>query len=881
LKNGITPFSQTQIQLFGKIGFPEPIRININRTYAVEPQTVVGAGFFRDFSLVAQSLDQPALTGFFILKCVNPDKYSLQIAILGKTSFGSVSMASVPQNSTRADLKSLKAGLAALKQGNVERAIALLESVTQTSPHSETFLHAQMGLVVAYDKIGQTDRAIALCRELSQSHNPKIQQWATRTLDRLATDSLQPLNESQPTPPPTGFVPFSEEERQNLSAPVSPPTGFVPFSEQAPEAPQHDRNPPQNPTPILDRHIPENRESYITLPPSPSQVESLDEPLSEEGAASGSPPLASLPEATTADTPPPPRSWRNAERADRPKPLKGSKIGQLRWMQIFSTIALFALILTMVKAFAGITNELIAIFPLGLPFQGFYNDPTRFLAIVLLLFLIASPWLLDALLQFAYGWKPLSLKTLGNYSPEATKMLRQVCRQKKISLPTLGILPDAAPVIFTYGHFPATARIAVSQGLLERLADDEIATLYAAELAHILYGDVAVMSLGLVLTQIPYTLYWKASQFGDRLQEEAQNRKANRYQFYSLTISVWTFAVISAIAYGFYWLLRLPLLPLSRQRLTESDRFATATTGNPNGFARALLKLTIGIAEDIQQQQHTSYLLESFEGVMPVSHRQAIFLGSAYPHIATESLLAWDLSNPQRHQLTTNNSHPLLGERLAWLTRCAQFWKLEPEFDLEATPVRRQPQPSRLWLQGSPFFGLLAGLGLGVALTLVGWIAQELDVRQMGWIFRDRAWLIPGLMLTGFSIGTLIRINAFFPDLKPTNLSVEPNFLELLSHPQSLPIDSRTVRFSGKLLGRRGIANWLGQDLIVQTEKISVKLHDFSKFGPVGNLLPQGIRPSHWVDRELIVTGWWRRGATVWIDVDTFKIEKVQLGAFI
>jgi hypothetical protein len=42
------------------------------RTYAVAPQTVVGAGFFRDFSLVAQSLDKPALTGFFILKCVSP-----------------------------------------------------------------------------------------------------------------------------------------------------------------------------------------------------------------------------------------------------------------------------------------------------------------------------------------------------------------------------------------------------------------------------------------------------------------------------------------------------------------------------------------------------------------------------------------------------------------------------------------------------------------------------------------------------------------------------------------------------------------------------------------------------------------------------------------
>ncbi|RMG11026.1 MAG: hypothetical protein D6728_09540 [Cyanobacteria bacterium J055] len=501
------------------------------------------------------------------------------------------------------------------------------------------------------------------------------------------------------------------------------------------------------------------------------------------------------------------------------------------------------------------------------------------MAIVLVVFAIAAPWLLDALLRFAYGCQPLSLKTLGNSSPEAAKLLRQVCRQKKISIPTLGILPDAAPVIFTYGHVPATARIAVSQGLLDRLEDDEIATLYAAELAHILYGDAAVMSLGLILTQIPYTLYWKAAQFGDRLHEEAHKRQGNAYQFYSLTIATWTFAVISAVAYGFYWLLRLPLLPLSRQRLTESDRFAAATTGNPNGFARALLKLAIGIADDIQQQEQTSYLLESFEGVMPVSHRQALSIGSAYPHLGIESLFAWDLGNPQRHWLTLNNTHPLLGERLAGLTRCARFWKLEPEFDLEVATPPRQPEPSRMWLQGAPFFGLAAGLGLGIALTLVGWVGEELNMRQFAWIFRDRAWLIPGLMLAGFSIGTLIRINPFFGDLKPSALSVEPNLLERLSQPRSLPLDSYPVRFSGKLLGRRGIANWLGQDLIVQTEKLAVKLHHSSKFGFAGNLLPQGIRPSDWIASRAIVTGWWRRGATVWIDADTFKRDRSQTPA--
>ncbi len=71
--------------------------------------------------------------------------------------------------------------------------------------------------------------------------------------------------------------------------------------------------------------------------------------------------------------------------------------------------------------------------------------------------------------------QPLSSDTLSTHSPEAIRVLQRYCRQQRWSLPRLAILPTSVPMALTYGNLPRTARIVVSQGLLEQLADDEIA----------------------------------------------------------------------------------------------------------------------------------------------------------------------------------------------------------------------------------------------------------------------------------------------------------------------------------------------------------------------------------------------------------------------
>jgi hypothetical protein len=58
----------------------------------------------------------------------------------------------------------------------------------------------------------------------------------------------------------------------------------------------------------------------------------------------------------------------------------------------------------------------------------------------------------------------------------------------------------------------------------------------------------------------------------------------------------------------------------------------------------------------------------------------------------------------------------------------------------------------------------------------------------------------------------------------------------------------------------------LAQDLVLQSSTGLVKLHHISWLG-------QHVNPQDLIGRQIIVTGWFRRGATPWIDVQTLQTQ--------
>ncbi len=789
--------------------------------------------------------------------------------------------------------QSLEAGLAALKARDYDRAIALLESVTQTAANQPSGIRAQMGLVGAYKATGNLKKAIALCSSLAKSPNPQVKTWADRALKELTPPPPPKPPENKPksaeTPPETGFVAFDAGTKSpkqsiggdglrpaSLRPTVDKKTGFLPL-EPAVEPGNAKSQPisPPPPPPTSQTSEPENSTETAPETAEISGENSSASPTDIPGVAS--------PDITTYQL-----TWRDTGRAKSPRPLKPLKLLEFRIQAVASAIALFFLARFILQFLLTNTNSLLVqlyIFtrlPIFAPIQLFYRDPTPFVQMVFGLLLASSPWLIDSLLKLFCGIETLRGSVLSKHSKEASRVLRSYCTKQNMPVPVLKLLPLNVPVAFSYGGLPRFARIAVSRGLLEQLTDDEIATIFARELAHISHWDFAPMSLALLVIQIPYLIYWQVAHWQERLCD------LMTIEFLRSAVK-FVAAAISATSYGIYKLLRWPMLWLSRRRVYFSDRTAAEITGNPNGLTRAVAKIAIGIADNIEQQKQTSFFLESFDLLLPVGVGQAVTLGSAALHAPLEQILLWDVSNRERNWLTVNRAHPLLGERLKLLALYAQFWQLETELDLVDAGVQEQPRKgklslfksivefkdSKLFLQGAPFFGIPMSLAIVGVLWLIGGIFSRTSIWQLDWLWGDRS-IIWGCLPIGFSIGTLMRINYFFPDIIPRE-TASPSLPEILSNPDSLPLDAEPVRLEGQLLGRSGMSNWLGQDLILQTATGLVRLHYVSRFGYIGSLWPflfkETTRPSDLIGTSVVATGWLRRGATVAIDLESLRSQ--------
>ncbi|MBD2138784.1 M48 family metalloprotease [Anabaena sp. FACHB-1237] len=663
----------------------------------------------------------------------------------------------------------LEAGLAALKQGNYQTAIANLEPIANNHHQSKACLQAKVGLVMAYARTGEIAKAISLCEALIVSSKPDVQEWAKNALKHLKERNKRP--------------------------------------QKAPEGIQ------TNP----DKYIKHNKDH--------ENINSDDKDNTKTIKI----------------------HWIKARRAKVWQPLRKSNLILSRLLSIITFIALFWTVRIIFTSCLRLINMIIYQMPFVKAMQIFDQDPSFLILAILAILIIISPWLLDWLLEKYLDQEELTKEKLSCYSRETMRVMQRICQQKRWKTPKLKILPISTPMLLSYGNLPGTARITISQGLLEALADDEIATLYAFCLGQIGRWDFMLMSLLLLITWPFYAIYQKVSNWGNK---QKQN------------IGKWIATFISRVSYSLWCILTGTALFNSRERIYYSDRQAAEITGNPNGLTRALLKISLGIAHDIHKQQHSCWQLETFNILAPVSYQQSMTLGSIPHHLAFENYLQWEKFQPHRQWFTINQTHPLLGDRLHRLNQIAENWHLNTEIHFH-NPGLISSEPQTFLLQIAPWIGLPLGIVLAGVIWSIWQIGYILHIINLKWIYDNPSFIL-GCILIGFSIGTFIRINHLFPDIEPSKIHQDPQLPQLLADPSHLPIDSIGISVTGKLLGRHGINNSLAQDLILQTNHILLKLHHISWLG-------ESCSIEEIIGKQVTVTGWLRRGATAWIDIQTLE----------
>ena len=153
-------------------------------------------------------------------------------------------------------------------------------------------------------------------------------------------------------------------------------------------------------------------------------------------------------------------------------------------------------------------------------------------------------------------------------------------------MPKLATVPSNTPNAFTFGRSTSGATLAVHEGLLRQLNQEEVKSVIAHELGHIKHKDYIVMT---VLSTLPLIAYYVAqiTLFAGAFSGGRRNDKDN-----SGAILI----VIGIIAFAIYILTFLIVMRLSRLREHYADAFSAYVTGAPHALASSLAKISYGLS---------------------------------------------------------------------------------------------------------------------------------------------------------------------------------------------------------------------------------------------------------------------------------------------
>jgi heat shock protein HtpX len=173
-------------------------------------------------------------------------------------------------------------------------------------------------------------------------------------------------------------------------------------------------------------------------------------------------------------------------------------------------------------------------------------------------------------------------------NPWLESTVQDLASKSGIPMPRLAIVPNDTPNAFTFGRTSSSAVLAVHEGLLRQLNEDEVRGVIAHELGHIKHKDYIVMT---VLSALPLIAYWIA-QIALRSAWYSGGSRRNKDQG-NAAVALIAIGVISFVVYIISF---LAVMRLSRLREHYADSYSAYLTGRPRSLESALTKITYGLS---------------------------------------------------------------------------------------------------------------------------------------------------------------------------------------------------------------------------------------------------------------------------------------------
>jgi heat shock protein HtpX len=186
-----------------------------------------------------------------------------------------------------------------------------------------------------------------------------------------------------------------------------------------------------------------------------------------------------------------------------------------------------------------------------------------------------SYWYSDRIVLKMYHAQEVS----SQQAPELYEIVRRLSSNAGLPMPRLYVIPKEAPNAFATGRNPEHAVVAVTQGLLRIMDQDEVTGVLAHELAHvknrdILIGSIAATMAGAIMV-LASMARWTAIFGGGSHDDEGG----------SSTLGLIVMSLLAPLA------AMIIQMAISRSREYLADSSGARFAGTPEGLARALDKL--------------------------------------------------------------------------------------------------------------------------------------------------------------------------------------------------------------------------------------------------------------------------------------------------
>ena len=178
-------------------------------------------------------------------------------------------------------------------------------------------------------------------------------------------------------------------------------------------------------------------------------------------------------------------------------------------------------------------------------------------------------------------------------NPWLEKTVKDLADKSGLPMPKLAIVPNSTPNAFTFGRSQSSATLAVHEGLLRSLKEDEIRGVIAHELGHIKHKDYIVMTVLSALPLIAYIIAEVALISGAFSGGgSTSGGRGGKNQGNAGLILI----LIGVISFIVYILTFLIVMRLSRLREHFADSYSAYVTGSPRELESALAKITYGLS---------------------------------------------------------------------------------------------------------------------------------------------------------------------------------------------------------------------------------------------------------------------------------------------